>query len=141
MSGESECVEEPMNGSGSDHQTWIHGPAHNPSEGIPGELIEPVQKVVEIRRHHLISGAIVEPGVEFVNNRLETRLVENVNRRITEYLETDDGEKSGEKAKQGHPHQDGQGQQGGQTNLRRKYVKLYAGDWRAKICYTQMQRY
>ena len=111
MSGESERVEEPMNGAGSDHQTGIDGPAHNPAEGIPGELVEPVQKVVEIRRHHLISGAVVEPGVEFVNNRLVENGISRKRKfgRITQYLETDDGEKSGEKAKQGHPHQDGQG--------------------------------
>lgn len=36
-------------------------PAHNPTEGIPGPVVKPVEEVVVTVHRHVVSGSIVKP--------------------------------------------------------------------------------
>ena len=42
-----------------------------PAEGVPGPAVEPVEEVVEAVLDHVGRGAVVEPGVELVDDTLE----------------------------------------------------------------------
>ena len=44
MNGNVEIGEKPMDGAGSDHETGINGPTHDPSQRIPRPLVEPVEE-------------------------------------------------------------------------------------------------
>ena len=44
MNGNVEIGEKPMDGAGSDHETGINSPTHDPSQRIPRPLVEPVEE-------------------------------------------------------------------------------------------------
>ena len=73
MSGESERVEEPMNGAGSDHQTGINRAANDPSKRIPCPIIEPIMKLVKSFFSQKLGGAIIEIGIELMDHYFITQ--------------------------------------------------------------------
>lgn len=56
-----------------DHQAGIDGAADDPSQGIPGALIEPVVKVVETLLGQEPRGAVVKVRVKLMDDTLEAQ--------------------------------------------------------------------
>lgn len=70
MDCEPEEFQAPVDDSGSDHQTRVESPTHDPTHRVPALGIEPVPELVETLLGKEERGAIVEVRVEFVDHAL-----------------------------------------------------------------------
>ena len=52
-------------------QTWVDCASDDPTKRIPGAIIEPVVELVEALLCQEAGGAVVEVGIELVNNALK----------------------------------------------------------------------
>ena len=70
VNGHVERVENPVDSTRCEHEARVDGAADDTAQRVPGALVEPVEKVVVAILDHVVSGAVVEPGIEFVNDAL-----------------------------------------------------------------------
>ena len=61
VDGDVEQVQDVVDESRGQHQSGVDGAAHDPTQRVPGALVEPVEEVVEAMLHHVRRGPVVEP--------------------------------------------------------------------------------
>ena len=71
VDGDVQKAEGPVDESRREHESRVHRPSHYAAQWVPRSLVEPVQKVVVAVLHHIVRGAVVEPGIELVDDALE----------------------------------------------------------------------
>ena len=74
-------VEKMIEESRGDHETRIDGTADDATKRVPGAVVEPVVEIVEALSGEVLSGAVVEVGIEFVNDRLVAQHREEASRK------------------------------------------------------------
>ena len=60
-----------VDGTGSDHETWVDGSSNDPTKGVPGSVIKPIVEIVEALFCEVLCCTVIEVGIKLMNNRFE----------------------------------------------------------------------
>ncbi len=68
--GDVELLQHVPNEACCEDETWVHGAAYHPAQGIPSEAVEEVPGVVKALLSQELRDAVVKPGVKLVDHAL-----------------------------------------------------------------------
>ena len=87
VDGDVDRVEKVVDDAGGDHEARVDGSPNDPTKGIPGPVVKPVVETVESIISQVLGCAVVEVGIELVNDGFKPagRKLEQVEQHLLRY--------------------------------------------------------
>lgn len=71
IDGNMKQMKEMIDHTRGEHEPRINGSSYDSSQGIPREIIKPIQKFIKSMVDKLLRCAVIEPGIKFVDDTLK----------------------------------------------------------------------